>query len=259
MNNQKFASSIIFIFSFFLLVSCTNEPIDPALSAQLAAANAASTNGGNGNGTGGGGTSSGDYFPSALNNQWVYTQNGVSQPATKMISIDSINGFTYYTFSPTTGTGSTSSASATQRLRKSSGDYFLKTDDYSFTSNGISATQTGFEVLTLKDYLPVGGIWTGSYTQTTTYNNPLIPSITGTTNYTGTIIEIGSTVTVGSTTYNNVIKMKLHESIDFAGSNSTVDTDYWFAKNVGLVKSITYAADGTTPQYTTLLTSYILN
>lgn len=257
MNKQKIATSFILILSFFLVVSCTNEPVDPTLSAQLAAANASSSNGGNG--SGGGGILSGDYFPAALNNQWTYTQNGASQSPTKMISIDNINGFTYYTFSQSTGTSSNATGTATQRLRKSNGDYFLKTEENTFTSNGITGTQTGFEVLLLKDYLPVGGTWTGSYTQTTTYNNPLLPSTTGTTNYTGTILEIGSSITVGSASYDSVIKIKIHQSTAISGLASTVDTDYWFAKNVGLVKSITYAADGTTPQYTTLLTSYILN
>ncbi len=260
MNKQKLASSIVLLFSLFLMVSCTNEPVDPALTAQLAAANAANGGGSGGGTTAGGGTSSGDYFPAALNNQWVFTQNGVAQAPMKMISIDNINGFTYYTFSPTSGSGATSSATATQRLRKSSGDYFFKTDDSNISSGGISGVQTGFELLILKDYLPVGGTWTGSYNQTTTYNNPAYPVISSTTNYTGTILEVGSSVVVGSTTYSNVIKMSLHESVSMMGITSEVDTDYWFAKNVGIVKSITYATGSTTtPQYTSLLTSYTLN
>jgi uncharacterized lipoprotein YajG len=39
MNKQKLASSIVLLFSLFLMVSCTNEPVDPTLAAQLAAAN----------------------------------------------------------------------------------------------------------------------------------------------------------------------------------------------------------------------------
>ena len=48
MNKQKLASSIILLFSLFLMVSCTNEPVDPAVATQLAAANAAASNGGGG-------------------------------------------------------------------------------------------------------------------------------------------------------------------------------------------------------------------
>lgn len=252
MGTQKLTSALFFVFSLFLLASCSNEPIDPALIAQQGL----SSNSGNSTG---GATLSGDYFPAALNNQWLYTLNGASQPQSKMVSIDNINGLTYYTFSPTTANVSTTAVSATQRLRKNSGDYFLKTEDYTFTANGISGTTTGFEVNSLKDYLPVGGSWTASYSQTTTFNNPLIPVITAITTYTGTILEKGSTVTVGSTTYINVIKLKLNQSVAFSGSASTVSTDYWFAKNVGLVKYVIYGADGTTPQNTSLLTSYILN
>jgi len=39
MNKQKIASSIVLLFSLFLMVSCTNEPVDSTLAAQLAAAN----------------------------------------------------------------------------------------------------------------------------------------------------------------------------------------------------------------------------
>ena len=64
MNNQKFASSIIFIFSFFLLVSCTNEPIDPVLATQLATSNGNTT----------GGIIGGGVFKTDFNGQtWVAT------------------------------------------------------------------------------------------------------------------------------------------------------------------------------------------
>ncbi len=45
MNKQKLASSIVLLFSLFLMVSCTNEPVDPAVATQLAAANATANSG----------------------------------------------------------------------------------------------------------------------------------------------------------------------------------------------------------------------
>ena len=55
MNKQNLSSSIIFIFSLFLMVSCTNEPVDPVLASQLAANNSSTSTGGETN-TGGGST-----------------------------------------------------------------------------------------------------------------------------------------------------------------------------------------------------------
>jgi hypothetical protein len=45
MNKQKLSVAIIFIFSMFLITSCTDEPLDPVLAAQIAANN--SSSGGN--------------------------------------------------------------------------------------------------------------------------------------------------------------------------------------------------------------------
>ena len=48
MNKQKLASSIILLFSLFLMTSCSNEPVDPVIVAQLAVANNATANNGGG-------------------------------------------------------------------------------------------------------------------------------------------------------------------------------------------------------------------
>ncbi|MEI7510008.1 MAG: DUF6252 family protein [Flavobacterium sp.] len=64
MNKQKLASSIIFLFSLFLVFSCTNEPVDPVLATQLATSNGSST----------GGIIGGGVFKADFNGQtWVAT------------------------------------------------------------------------------------------------------------------------------------------------------------------------------------------
>lgn len=255
MNKLKFMASLVVMILPFFILSCDNEPIDPALANQMI------DDGGGGNGNGGG-TSSGDYWPAALNNQWQYNQNGVLQSPMKMISVDNISGNTYYKFDNVFGQSSSgSTAQATMRLRKSSGDYYLKYDDLNISAGGFTGVQSGFEVLILKDYINVGGTWNGSYNQTTTYDNPILPVITMTTNYDCTILEKNNPVTVNGTTYNTTIKIRFHQITSISGMPaSDVYSDYWFAKDVGMVKSITYSMGGTTtPQYTNELVSYIVN
>lgn len=259
MNKIKLLASLVVLFCTFTLVSCDNEPIDPSID--LLAFNDDGSGNGNGNGNGGG-TSSGDYWPTALNNQWVYKRDGVLQSPSKIISINSINGFTYHTFDSFLGQSSSgTTAAATTRVRKNSGDYFYKLDDFNITlGGGLTGVQTGFEFPIFKDYLEVGQSWSGSYTQTTTYNNPIIPSVSQTVNYIGTILARDISITVNGDTYDNVIKMRLVQNYDYDASSGlpdmTVTNEYWFAKEVGVVKGTNQTTSGTS---TFELDSYILN
>ncbi|MBY0485977.1 MAG: hypothetical protein K2P85_02115 [Flavobacteriaceae bacterium] len=261
MNKQNILSFFLFTVSFFLFVSCDNEPLDPVLAAQITTPTGGGGTGTGGGGTGGGGTgggtSSGDYWPAALNNQWTMSQNGVTQQPMKMISVNSIGGLTYYTFNQTTGTGGGSGASGITRLRKSSGNYYLKVEDLTINAGTFTGVQTGYEMLLLKDYLTPGNTWTGSYNQTTTYNDPIIPVISMNTNYTGTILSVGNTETVDGEVYPNVIKMTIHQVTSMTGLPNTIaDTEYWFAKDVGPIKSTTTSGGST---FSNILIDYILN
>ena len=251
MKNIKILAGIFLILTAFTFTSCDVEPIDSAIVLDDTP-----------DPIGGGGTSTGDYWPAALNNQWVYKQNGVEQTPSKIISINSISGNTYYTFDNVFGSSSSgTTAAAVSRLRKSGGTYYVKVEDITIDlGGGMTGQQTGFEAIILKDNLSVGQTWNGSYSQTTTYNIAGVPPISTTTNYTGTITETGSSVTVNGTTFNNVIRYRLHQSTSLAGTpSSELDTDYWFAKDVGPIKYITYNTGTTTPQYTTELSTYQLN
>lgn len=263
MNRLKIITGIFLIFAAFTFTSCDNEPIDPAID--LGNNNGGGNNGGgenNGGGNnGGGGTSTGDYWPTALNNQWVFKQDGVVQEPMKIASINSINSYTYYTFNQMFGTSNEgTSAGVVSRLRKNSGDYYLKIEDFTFdTGLGITGTLTGYEMLILKDYLNASQTWTGSFTQTATFTG--IPSTTQTTNYTGQILERDASVTVNGTNYTSVIKMKITQSVSIAGvTESNVVTEYWFAKDIGPIKAVTVSTDDMgTETITSELQSYILN
>ena len=213
----------LFVLSLaFTTVSCDNEPVDPALDLSA----------------GGGGSSSGDYWPTAINNEWIMERDGVALDPIKIIGTGSFGGQTYYKFAPQSGSGSTTSGSATTWLNKSNGVYKLKTDDININAGGLTGTQTGYEFIILKDNIAVGQSWNGSYTQTTTYTG--IPSITLTINYSGTILAKNVSATVDGETYNDVIKVSFVQNTTMPGAPpTTINSEYWFAKDVGVIKSVT--------------------
>jgi hypothetical protein len=253
MNKTKISSIVFSLFIAVLLVSCDNEPIDSMLNLDDFTDVVIDDDGG---------TSTGDYWPAALNNQWAFSQNGVDQDPMKIISINSIDGNTYYTFNQVFGTSSGGATGApVTRLRKSSGNYYLKVEPFVIDyGQGLTGNITGFETLLLKDYLTNGQTWSGTYNQTTTFNDPLFPAVSMTTNYTGEIINNNTSITVNGETFSNVINVRISQVTSFPGAPPTeVETDYWFAKDVGPVKTINYDTATNLPAYTSLLESYILN
>lgn len=202
----------------------------------------------------GGGNPSGDYWPTAINNQWVFSQNGVAQAPMKLIGTEVFSGKTFYKFAPISGSGGQTSATASTYLNKTNGVYTFKTGDLNISSQGITGMQSGFEYVMFKDNLAVGESWTGTYNQTTTFSG--LPAMTQTTTYKGTILEKDATVTVDGETYTNVIKMNMKQETIITGmSLSIVNTEYWFAKDVGPIKTKSYT--GTTT-YENILIDYTL-
>ena len=237
MKKIKTLLTIFVIITSLSFISCENEPLDQSLLGNNLPDN------------GTGGTSTGDYYPTAINNTWTLQQNGTNLAPNKIIGTEVINGLTYYKFNPTT----TGNISLNTYVRKSNGSYFLKTGDSSLNFGGLTGTQTGFEFIVLKDNIPVGATWNGTYNQTTTYTG--IPAIAQTTNYTGTILAKDVTETVNGETFNNVIKVKIDQVSTISGATTTGTTEYWFAKNVGPLKSETTFAGGTS---TSILVDYTL-
>ncbi len=260
MKTIKNLLSIFVIITSLTFVSCENEPIDQSL---LESNNSENTGGGNtgGGNTGGGGSSTGDYWPAVVNNSWSFSNNGAASQMMKIISTSNINGATYYNFDNIFGQGATVNGTAAMRMRKNSGDYYVKIEGISLDlGGGMSATQTAFEFLILKDYLNTNQTWNGTYTQSTSYTGGgiSIPAATTNSNYTGTILGTGLTEVVDNETFTNVIKLKISQVITITGMPGTtnVETTYWFAKNVGPIKSETVSNGSTT---TSILTDYVIN
>jgi hypothetical protein len=227
------------------LTSCDNEAIDSAIDL---------TNPENPENPGGG-TASGDYWPTAVNNQWIFSQNGTVQAPMKMIGTDVFSGKTYFKFAPISGSGGQTSATASTWLNKSNGVYTLKTGDLNISAQGLTGMQSGFEYVILKDNIEVGATWTGSYNQTTSFTG--IPPMTQTTTYTGTILEKDATVTVDGETFTDVIKMNITQETVITGiSLSIVNTEYWFSKNVGPIRTKIYSGGGI---YESILVDYTIN
>lgn len=260
MKTNKLFIPIISLFCILFFASCTIEPYDGTIPGSTTPGTGTNPGGGTG-GTGGTGvTPSGDYWPTAVNNQWTYSLNGVNQQPMKIVSLDAVAGNNYYTFNNQTSTGTGGlQASAVVRIRKANGEYYYKNEPVTTApQNGLpGSTTSGGERIILKDNLPVGGTWTSNSVQTTTYDNPLLPIISLNIETVATIIEKNVPITVGNQTYTDVIKVKFVQNISglgFPGSSS--ESFYWFAKNVGPVKISTVGLGSTIDQ---LLVSYILN
>lgn len=256
---MKKINLVLSVFAILFFAACSDvEPLDPTLLSS-SGNNGGNTGGGSGGGSGsgggntgggsGGGTSSGDYWPTAINNQWTYEQDGTALSPTKIIGTDVFSGKTYYKFTQTSGGSGTSTATVTTWLNKESGVYKVKIDDINLNVGGLTGVQTGYEMIMLKDNIPVGGTWSGTYSQTTTYTG--IPSIVTNVNYSGEILEKNVTEVVNGETFPNVIKLKMILESSFSGTTSTQELIYWYAKDVGPIKT-------TSPGSNSILIDYIL-
>lgn len=179
-------------------------------------------------------TSTGDYWPTAVGNQWILDQDG-SEVSMKIISSEN----DYYKFDNFSGMGGGATVSAAVYLKKVKGDYYIKLDDMTLnTGEGITGKVTGYEFIFFKDNLEVNQTWTGSFTQSTSFNIEGFPAIKQKTSYTGTILEKSSTVTISGTTYKDVIRFKIQQVATVEGQPETVtsDAEYWLAKDIGVVK-----------------------
>lgn len=243
-------SVVLFVLTAAAFTSCSsdNEPVDPAiiLNPQPDPDDP--------------GESSGDYWPTAVNNQWIFSTDGVTQAPMKMVSVNTVAGHEYYTFNAFTGTGASSgqTGSAVVRLRKEGGSYYLRREEAVVAPVGgmPGSTTSGTEIVILKDNQPVNSTWTESYTQSTTYTDPQFPVVSMQVNAVNKILETGSTVVANGVTYTDVIKTKLTQSTTFSGVTTVTTTFYWFAKDIGLVKYIMDAGGQIT---TSELQSFVLN
>ncbi len=223
---MSFSKSVFLLFvGSFIMLSCSSdiEPIDPALQ----------PGGGNSGGDGsGGGVSTGDYWPMAQNNSWIFSQNGVPQAPMLITNTEQINSRTYYAYENFVGVSlGGSNFTGTVHSRKANGNYYVRNQvTIPGTGGNPTITVSPLEILVLKDFLEVNQTWTQELTQTTTITGT--PPINTPVSIVGKILEKNASLTIGTTTYTNIIKVELVQS-----TQGVVNTNYyWFAKDIGLVK-----------------------
>lgn len=185
-------------------------------------------------------TSTGDYWPTAISNQWILDQNG-TETSMKIIASEKVNGDTYFKFDQFAGAGGGAEGTAAAWIKKVNGDYYIKMDDVVYDYEGITGKMTGYEFIFFKDYLDVNKTWTGNYSQETSFNIPNFPKVKTNVSYTGAILEKGASATINNVVYKDVIKFKFHidAKVENGEGTSSTDVEYWVAKDVGIIKMAT--------------------
>ncbi|MBW4361890.1 hypothetical protein [Flavobacterium taihuense] len=219
---KKFTTSFLLTFLItFSFIACTNNSSDDDSTTE---------------------NSTGDYWPTTVDNNWVFTQNG-EETNIKIIGIDEIDGAKYYKFDQMIGATSSIGAQGSVWLKKNNGDYYIKMGEINIDYAGYTGKMTGYQFIFFKDYLEVNQTWSGTYSNTTSYNIPNFPAMVTTVNYTGKILERGSTLMVNTINYKDVIKFSFTQKASITGqASSETVTNYWIAKNVGVIKMETNGA-----------------
>ncbi|OIQ30262.1 MAG: hypothetical protein BM564_02490 [Bacteroidetes bacterium MedPE-SWsnd-G2] len=258
----------------FAFYSCEVESLDSDL-----AENAGNNNNNNNTDGPAGGDSTGDYWPLAVGNNWVYNtlENGAAgAPTTMEVSgTEMINGNSNYAFSSLLGNSISGTGGeqlegleASVYARKNGGDYIVTVGEVNAEFPGLySLSMTGYSYIMLKDYLEVGSTWTQNVQTTTTFTMftddfPEIPEIILDNEISNEIMEVGGTIEVEGVTYDNVITVKSVMNSGSALDPSTQvssESYYYFAKDVGIVKAETTTLnEGVTSTSSNTLNSYEL-
>jgi hypothetical protein len=222
-----------FLTAFFLLAlySCETEPLDPVLAQEIG--NNQGNNPGNGNNSGP--VLPGDYWPRAVNNTWNYNDNGVSSEV-NMQNFETISGQSWIKFSDFFGSSMLGAdVQLTAWLRRNVNEYIIRQSVIIPADDEIGFPQITFSpvnVIVLKQQLNEGDTWVQTATQTLTIAGGTSSSETVTFN--GKILSKDQTFSVGGVNYENVIHVRL-DQISSLGSTST---QYWFARDIGLVKQL---------------------
>ena len=143
-----------------------------------------------------------------------------------------MNGNTYYVYDNLFGISTSGKEfSGLIATRKSNGVYYYRLEvNIPGQGGNPSISVSPLEIIVLKDYLEVNQTWTQNLTQVTTISG--VPPVTTSVQITGKILERDASLTIGTTTYENVIKAEVVQNTQ--GQTNT--NYYWFAKDIGVVK-----------------------
>ena len=126
-------------------------------------------------------------------------------------------------------------------------------------NNGNTLFIGEYEIKLLKDDVLVGGTWSDNLTlDIKVYGGGTPVSLPATLSYTSTILERNATETIEGNTYTNVIKVHMYALETVNSQNTIIESEYWFAKDIGLIKEITTSSTDNITKVS-YLTSYELN
>lgn len=199
------------------------------------------------------GITTGNYFPMSVNNKWNYTDNSSTATEAKIIGTTVFGGTTYYEMTDTNDP-----LSIQNWMVKKGASYYQKAGTTTENQGSITIVIQPYEVRIFRDDLTVGETWNGKASPKVNYSGSSTGSFTADITYEGTITAIGASETLGSVTYNNIIKMEMDVVVNANSQITNIHSEYWFAKDIGLIKETeTSTVDNITK--TRYLTSYELH
>ena len=180
------------------------------------------------------GTSTGNYLPLAVDNKWSYLDQNDQIDDINIIKKENLNNKTYY---------KVDTQKESEELGYPFESWFGKSGAKYFTRTVVEMTSynaevSPMEVMILQDNLEVNQTWTQNFKLTIKVYGQGSQSLPVT--ITGRIIEKGVAVNVNNVNYEEVIQTNV--KMDINGTQT--ETNYWFAKDVGIIKTITLQ-DGT--------------
>ncbi|GGC81140.1 hypothetical protein GCM10011508_05570 [Flavobacterium lutivivi] len=206
----KFILSL-FVFTSLLLTSCSSDDGEST------------------------GTSTGNYWPMAVNNSWIFDNNGVNEE-TKITGTSTFSGKTYYRLNDVY----TSGVYVKNWVAKKGATYFQRVDDVNVNEQGVSIYFKSYEIPIFRDDLNVNQQWSGTVKTKITYTyNGQSTSPSSRIEYTGTVLEKNASVTLNGNTYNDVIKVRLTVKVVIDTQITTTTSEYWFANEVGPIREYT--------------------
>ncbi len=200
------------------------------------------------------GTTTGNYFPLVTNNKWWYQNNDEEVSLVYVSSLTNFNDIPYHRIHD-----DSSEYEIPTWITKKGASYYQKVGEVLLSQGNATINVGEYEIKLLRDDLSVGETWSGSSPlKVLVFNGGTQQSLPSSISYTATILARDVTETIFNYTYTNIIKMRMEVVERIDSQTIYITTEYWFAKDVGLIKeSVTSSADNINK--TRYLTSFELN
>ncbi|MFN2262171.1 MAG: hypothetical protein ABR595_08930 [Psychroflexus sp.] len=266
-------NSIKFVFVFGLLLnflSCSNEPLEGEFPENVNPDNP--TNPGTPTEPGEGST--GDYWPTAIDNIWYYeTENAdgsINENDYQILSETSVDGLPAYELDEFFVASQLESAGAagevTGYLIKNEGNYIFYNPGFEMVEEGAELSLSEFSYVFMKDYLEEGESFTESFVFNFTSSfdgggeiggfEPIEIEIEA--DLVITIVERDFEMTINEETYQNVIHLMIESTSTDSefGESFTYTTEVYFAEDIGPIKILD---ENETEGFDSEIISYELN